>query len=68
MCLGYCWKDLDEPDLMECIFFNFGVKMWGILSFYVDFFTKKSNKLQKTSFGTKNQLSNVFTFTSLPFN
>jgi hypothetical protein len=29
LCLGCCWKDLGEQDLMEFILVRFGFRMWG---------------------------------------
>jgi hypothetical protein len=56
MCFWYCWKDLDEQDLMKFILQVFGLKMWEISNFKCATTNSNIDLKKKPSFGKKNQL------------
>jgi hypothetical protein len=67
MCLWCCWKDLDEQDLMECIWQDFGFRMWEILILKWFSTLENSNKFQKIRFWKeKKSVENVVIFGPMP--
>ncbi len=60
MCLWFCWKDLDEQDLMKFI-----CRIWiqnvGDIDFKGISAAENSNKFQKTRFWKEESIENVIT-------
>jgi len=50
MSLWYCWKDLDEQDLMGISFGKIWIQNVGDIDFEVISTAENSNKFQKTRF------------------